>query len=73
MPSEYNEMEVISAMDTSESEDNSINKSEKFIQCKNENSAKHHLFPSPAFEFPPGHKIWIFNFVNKEVERIVSK
>lgn len=56
MSSGYDEMEVISTMDTSERKDNSINKIKKFIQCKYANSAKHNPFPSPAFEFPPGHK-----------------
>ena len=66
----YDEMEVISTMDTSDKEHNSIDKIEKFIQRKYANSAAHNPFPSPTFEFPPGHRIRICNFV-KEVERVM--
>ena len=62
----YDEMEVISTMDTSDKEHNSIDKIEKFIQRKYANSAAHNPFPSPTFEFPPGHRIRICNFM-KEV------
>ena len=62
----YDEMEVISTMDTSDKEHNSIDKIEKFIQRKYANSAAHNPFSSPTFEFPPGHRIRICNFV-KEV------
>ena len=61
MSSGYDEMEVISTMDTSDKEHNSIDKIEKFIQRKYANSAEHNPFPSPAFEFPPGHRIQICN------------
>ena len=66
----YDEMEVISTMDTSDKEHNSIDKIEKFIQRKYANSAAHNPFSSPTFEFPPGHRIRICNFV-KEVERVM--
>ena len=56
-------------MDTSDKEHNSIDKIEKFIQLKYANSAKHNPFPSPPFEFPPGHRIRICNFV-KEVKKL---
>lgn len=69
MSSGYDEMEVISTMDTSDKEHNSIDKIEKFIQRKYANSAEHNPFPSPAFEFPPGHRIRICNFV-KEVKKL---
>ena len=69
MSSGYDEMEVISTMDTSDKEHNSIDKIEKFIQRKYANSAEHNPFPSPALEFPPGHRIRICNFV-KEVKEL---
>ncbi len=69
MSSGYDEMEVISTMDTSDKEHNSIDKIEKFIQRKYANSAEHNPFPSPALEFLPGHRIRICNFV-KEVKEL---
>ena len=69
MSSGYDEMEVISTMDISDKEHNSIDNIEKFIQRKYVNRAECNPFPSPTFEFSPGHRIRICNFV-KEVKKL---
>ena len=63
MSSGYDEMEVISTMDISDKEHNSID------NRKYANRAECNPFPSPTFEFPPGHRIRICNFV-KEVKKL---
>ena len=68
----YEDLEVvcsIASMDTSETEGNSISTIENFIQRKYANCTKHNPFPSSPFEFPPGHRIRICNFV-KEVKKL---
>jgi len=65
----YDDLEVVCSMDTSETEGNSISTIENFIQRKCADCAKHNPFPSSPFEFPPGHRIRICNFV-KEVKKL---
>jgi len=63
----FDEINVISEMDISEKSGNSIEKIEKFIQKKFATSPYHNPFPAMMpFEFPPGHRLRICNFV-KEV------
>ena len=69
MSSGYDEMEVISTMDISDKEHNSIDNIEEFIHRKYANRAECNPFLSPTFEFPPGHRIRICNFV-KEVKKL---
>ena len=52
-----------------EIEGNSIGTIENFIQRKYANCTKHNPFPSSPFEFPPGHRIHICNFI-KEVKKL---
>lgn len=73
----YDEIQVVASMDTSDREMNSISIIEKYIEGK----FKHNpdmlpptmslgAHPTP-FEFPPGHRIRICNFV-KEVKQLLS-
>ena len=70
----YDEQEVIATMDTSEGEKNSISKIEKYIEIHhkiNPDMLPNSLSSLPSsitalpFEFPPGHRIRICNFVQE--------
>ena len=65
MSAGYDEIEVLSTMGTSYSEKqgNSIEKIESFIEKRYADSSEHNPFPSHPFEFPPGHRVQIYNFV----------
>ena len=65
MSAGYDETEVLSTMDTSEKQGNSIEKIESFTEKKYADSSKHNPFPSRPFEFPPGHGVRICNFVRE--------
>ena len=68
----YDELEVVASMDTTESETNSISKIEKYIDSHHKsNRAMLPSFPSESlpFEFPPGHRVQICNFV-QEMKRL---
>ena len=64
----YDELEVIASMDTNEGEASSISKIEKYIERHHKNNTD--MLPSYSsdsfpFEFPPGHRIRICNFVQE--------
>ena len=70
----YDEQEVIASMDTSEGENNSISMIEKYIEKQhkiNPNMLPNNLSSLPSsrtalsFEFPPGLRICIGNFVQE--------
>ena len=61
MSAGYDEIEVLSTMNTSEKQGNSIEKIENFIE-KHADSSEHNPFSSRPFEFPPEHRVWICNF-----------
>ena len=67
----YDELEVIASMDTNEGEASSISKIEKYIEKYHKSNPD--MLPSYStesstslpFEFPPGHRIRICNFVHE--------
>ena len=67
----YDELEVIASMDTTEGETNSISKIEKYIDSHHKSnpdmlpSYSSESFNSLPFEFPPGHRVRICNFVQE--------
>ena len=61
----YDEIKVLSTMDTSEKQGNSIKKIESFIEKKYADNSEHNPFPSRPFEFPPGYRVRLCNFVRK--------
>ena len=69
----YDDMNVISAMNVSDDQGNSISMIENFIQKHFKGDAEYSHSPTSKsllpFEFPPGHRIRICNFVN-EVKKI---
>lgn len=68
----YDEIEVLSTMDTSEKQGNLIEKIESFIEKKYADNSEHNPFPSRPFEFPPGHRVRICNFV-RELKKLREK
>ena len=52
-------------MDTSVNPGNSIEKIEKFIERKFASSSVHNTFSSSPFEFSPGHRIRLSNFIRE--------
>ena len=70
LSSGFDEIEVLCSMDTSEKPGNSIEKIEKFIQKKFAHDVDHNPCPSLVpFEFPPGHRTRICNFI-KEIRQL---
>ena len=63
MSAGYDEIEVLSTMGTSEKQGNLIEKIESFIEKRYADSFEHNPFSSRPFEFPPGHRVQICNFV----------
>ena len=73
----YDELEVVASMDTTEGETSSICRIEKLIERRHKNNPN--MLPSYSsdsfnseslpFEFPPGHRIRICNFV-QEVKQL---
>ena len=63
MSAGYDEIEVLSTMGTNEKQGNSIEKIESFIEKRCADSSEHNPFSSHPFEFPPGHRVQICNFV----------
>ena len=61
----YDEIEVLPTMDTSEKQGNSIEKIESFIEKKYADNSEHNPFPSRPFEFLPGHRVRLCNFVRE--------
>ena len=67
----YDELEVIASMDTNEGEASSISKIEKYIERHHksnpdmQSSYSTESCTSLPFEFPPGHRIRICNFVQE--------
>lgn len=68
----YDEIEVLSTMDTSEKQGNSIEKIESFIEKKHADNSEHDPFLSHPFEFPPGHRIRMSNFI-RELNKLRRK
>ena len=60
----FDEVEVLSSMDTSENPGNSIEKI-KFIERKFASSSVHNPFSSSPFEFSPGHRIRLSYFIRE--------
>jgi len=68
----FDELEVIASMDTSNGEDNSISKVERYIEKRHKHNqemlppccTKESMSALP-FEFPPGHRIRICKFVEE--------
>ena len=65
MSAGYDEIEVLSTMGTSEKQGNLIEKIVSFIEKRYADSSEHNPFPSRPFEFPPGHRVQICNFVRE--------
>ena len=65
----YDVQEVISAMDISSNPGNSITQIESFIGRRYKGDRRFSITPAMDFEFPPGHRLRICNFV-REVRTI---
>ena len=71
----YDELEVVASMDTTEGDGSSISKIENYIEKRHKSNPEmlpsypSESFNSLSFEFPPGHRIRIRNFV-EEVKQI---
>ena len=61
----FDEVEVLCSMDTSENPSNSIERIEKYIERKFASSPEHNPFSSSPFEFSPGHRIRLCNFIRE--------
>ena len=61
----YDEMQVLCDMDTSESPKNTIHKVESFINKRFSNKPEYNPTLLLPFEFPPGHRAQISNFVHE--------
>ena len=61
----FDKVKVLSSMDTSENPGNSIEKIMKFIEQKFATSSVHNPFSSSPFEFSPGHRIRLSNFMRE--------
>ena len=61
----FDEIEVLSSMDTSENPGNSIEKIEKYIEQKFASSPNHNPYSSSPFEFSPGHRIRLCHFIRE--------
>ena len=70
----YDEKDFIQAMDTTENEGNSISTIERYINERHRDDPELNFGlcsgnPSLPFQFPPGHRLWICNFVKKVKEK----
>lgn len=61
----YDEMQVLCDMDTSETPKNAIEKVESFISKKFSDKPEYNPTLSQPFEFPPGHRARICNFIQE--------
>ena len=61
----FDEIEVLSSMDTSENPGNCIKKIEKYIEQKFASSLNHNPYSSSPFEFSPGHRIRLCHFIRE--------
>ena len=68
----YDELDVICDMNTAETPQNCIGKVEKFVNTRYSNNKEYNPTLCQPFEFPPGHRARICNFVN-ELSHLKSK
>ena len=61
----YDEMQVLCDMNTSETPKNAIEKVESFINKKFSDKPEYNPTLSLPFEFPPGHRARICNFIQE--------
>ena len=68
----YDELDVICDMKTGETPQNCIEKIERFVNARYSNNKEYNPTLCQPFEFPPGHRARICNFVN-ELSHLRSK
>jgi len=61
----YDDLDVLCSMDVSESPKNSILKVENYISKRYSDNSSYNPMLNHPFEFPPGHRVRIYNFIQK--------